>query len=649
MHLKKIYVYVSLFFILSNSHAETYPDLRTILNSQINNSVINIPKGTYLLDLISSGTYSFMSKNNVVINGNGSTIICNRQSQAFQFYNCTNVAFKNLTIEYDPPCSTQGTITKMSSDKRTWDVEIHSGYPIDNLGISRIQAFGKNTLELVRNFGTATGSSLTKTSDKTIQLTISGWSNNTVQIGDYVALDALATGTTQPHTIYMWGCKNMELDSIVVYGSNSYSFFEDNCESNHYYRCIVTRQPLNSKYTIQPLRAGIADGIHSRSAKVGPIIEDCRIEYNGDDCIAIHGVFYPVYAVDESNRCVYILISSSVLSNVRINAGDSIICVNNDGNIRGNSATNLIGNTLESPTTSQINACIAKFASINNVNKYIYGVKVKLDNWIPGIASGDILYSKDRIGSGFKVINNNVGHTRSRAILIKASDGIIDGNTIAGCELSGIVVTPQFSWMEAGCSNNVEISNNKIQSCMFRSSLTNSIQAGALVVAALNPMNRFCPAGNLNNISIHDNIIEDCPRPNVVLSSITGVKYYKNAITPSTTILRNHGNDFGITNINDLWMINVLEFSPTYTDVIETKNNLNNVIYIDNNSNIIFSGIRLGESAQMTVYDILGRKTTSAIITSSTGVSLGNLKNGIYLVSIKYNQKVLNKKILLNK
>jgi len=654
IQVKSLYLYISLLFISYNTYAKVYPDLRTILNSQIKNSVINIPKGTYTLDL-TSGKYSFEKLNNVVINGNGSTIICNRQSQAFQFLECTNVVFSNLFIEYDPPCSTQGTITKMSSDMRTWDVAIHDGYPIDNLGASRIQIYGQNTLELVPNFGSTSSNNLTRTGDRTVSFTINGFQNNyNVKVGDYVVLDVLATGTTQPHTLFMSGCKNMELDSITIYDSNCFSFLEVDCERTHFNRCIVTRKPFDSKYKIQRLRAGIADGIHSANAKVGPIIEQCRVEYNGDDCIALNGTFYPIYNVDESGKYIYFLSNYPQFNNIRIKTGDSLVCVNNDGSIRGNFAGTLVNNTLETPTSAQMSACIAKFNSVSNSGNYIYGIKVHVDNWVPGVAIGDLIYSKNRICSGFKIINNSVGHTRSRGILVKGSDGIIDGNTIVGSEGSAIVITPQFFWMEAGFSNNVEISNNKISNCMFRANSNSTEQAGTLSIVYKNPNNNFAPTGSLNNISIHNNIIEECPQPCVVLSSIKGVKYYQNSISPSLTIIRTFGADLGVQNNNDLWMINVTDFSITnpisiinLMDLQESKNNLKNEIYIDNNSNIVFSDIKQGESAQLSICDMLGRRIYSTKLIDSKKISTAFLGKGIYVVSVKYNQYLFGKKIII--
>jgi len=264
------------------------------------------------------------------------------------------------------------------------------------------------------------------------------------------------------------------------------------------------------------------------------------------------------------------------------------------------------------------------------------------------VAIGDLIYSKNRICSGFKIINNTVGHNRSRGILLKGSDGIVDGNSIVDCEGSGIVITPQFFWMEAGFSNNVEISNNTILNCLSGSNNNATEQAGALSIVYKNPKNSFAPTGSLNNISIHDNVIENCPRPCVVLSSIKGVKYYQNSIIPSLTIIRTNGADLGVQNNNDLWMINVTDFSITKpTALPETKYNLKNEIYIDNNSNIVFSDIKQGESAQLSICDILGRKIFSSRLIESNKISIAFLEKGIYIVSIIYKHHLFDKKIII--
>ncbi|MEI7503569.1 MAG: T9SS type A sorting domain-containing protein, partial [Paludibacter sp.] len=467
-----------------------------------------------------------------------------------------------------------------------------------------------------------------------------------VKIGDYVVLDVAATGTNIPaHGIILNACKNMSMDSITMYDSNCFSFYEYDCEKTHYYRCAVTRKPYDSKYTIQRLRAGSADGIHSKFAKIGPIIEECKVEYNGDDCIAVNGNFYPVYDINVASKSIYMLCSSTNLSEFKISVGDSIVCVNNDGSIRGKGVAKSITTALTAPTTAQLTACYAKLGSQRN--QWTNGMVVTIDNWVTGMAISDIFYSMNRSGAGFKVINNQVGHNRSRAILIKSSNGIINGNTVVGSAMSGIAVAPEFYWMEGGCPSNIEIGNNTIRNCMYNASLTSQSQAGAIVVVSSAPHGGFSPAGGLKTYNIHDNIIDGCPRPCVVLTSIDGVNYYNNTTTPDLTMIRTHGSSLGVLNTKDFWKINVVNFTTLNTDVHDTKISSENLISIDKNANISVVGIQDGNKAQLLVFDLPGRMLFNKAISNKDIVSLSQLGKGIFLLAIKCNQSTYSTKIIL--
>lgn len=644
--IQKTLLFIGTLFFCCTAMADEYPSLRAVLDSQSGNAVIDIPKGTYILDLVSVRTpYSFNGKKNVAINGNGSTVICNRQSQAFNFVNCENVTFSDLYIEYDPPCSTQGTITAISG--ATWDIEIHEGYPVDHLATGRVQVYGKDTRELVRNYTTTSGNSLTKTGDRTLRLVVNNPSPS-VSPGDFVALDVVAEGNTSAHTIILNSCKHMRLNNIVVYDSNCFSFLEYDCEATRYYRCQVTRKTDDPKYSVQRLRAGIADGIHSKFAKIGPTIEECTIEHSGDDCIAINGNFYPVYRVDEAEKCIYLLTTSSSLSEVRIKTADHVVCVNNNGTVRGKALAEEVGRAVPSPTRTEIDGCFGKLTSVVSSGDYRYGVKVKLDDWIEGTNVGDILYSNDRIGSGFKVINNRVGHNRSRAILIKASDGIISGNTIEGSGMSGIALAPEFYWMEAGCSSNVEIAGNTIRNCMFDANMNWTSQAGALVVVAQAPNGAIASPGTFDRIFIHDNVIEGCPRPCVMLTSIKTAYYYDNTIVPDLDMVRTHGRDFGVTNNRDVFQIrNGRIYTEAPDGLTEQASENEKRVGTGENGTLSFPGLPEGKTARISVYDLTGKTVYAGAVTDRGTVSLSFLAKGIYFLSVRCDEIAFSRKVLI--
>ena len=311
--------------------------------------------------------YIFSNKKNITIDGNGSTIICNRQNQAFQFSNCENVTFKNFVVEYDPPCASQGTIVEMSADKRTWTVELHENYPTTGIQNDRILVYDKENRELKQNFTTISASGMTtQTVGTSTRLKFtSSWSNtatNPVVVGDYVSFSVVAEGNIQAHTFIISSCKYMRFENVTVYDSNSFSFLEYDGLQNHYYRCIVTRKLNDPKYPQDRLRAGIADAFHSKYAEIGPILEECRLEYTGDDCIAINGNFYPVYETNAIDNTVSFLTTANSLANVYVRANDKFVCVNNDGTIRGRAVVTNV--SLAYPTQAQRDATFAKLSQM---------------------------------------------------------------------------------------------------------------------------------------------------------------------------------------------------------------------------------------------------------------------------------------------
>ena len=99
--MKKLTVFCAAACLAASAAAQNHPDLHEVLDRQKGRNLIEIPKGTYTLDVRSNGPYKFHNLTDVHINGNGSTVICNNQEQAFSFYNCVRVELRDLTIDYD--------------------------------------------------------------------------------------------------------------------------------------------------------------------------------------------------------------------------------------------------------------------------------------------------------------------------------------------------------------------------------------------------------------------------------------------------------------------------------------------------------------------------------------------------------------------
>jgi len=648
VNLNRIGVFIlSVLFSLSG-YAEDYPDLHEILDSQIGNDVIDIPFGTYSLDLENKGTYTFRNLKDVMIKGNGSTVVCNFQKKAILFSGCENVVFSDLIIDYDPPCSTQGTITAINDNGRNLEVEIHEGYPMVDplIAQGRVELYDNETRELIRNYTTTSipSGSIEILGGRKLKFNINNISSE-YKVGDFIVFDNTPAGFTA-HTLELSACKNMKVEKITIYDSTCFSIIEHDSENNHYYRCVIDRKLNDPKYPQDRLRSAVADGIHSSFARKGPKVEECTIKYMGDDAIAMNGALYPVYKINEERKTIYILSKVTGINQLKMSADDGLVCINNNGSIRGRGVAERIS-AATNPTQAEVSECLGKFTNFVDKDKFTNGYSIKLSEWIEGVEAGDALYSNDRTGKGFEIINNDVGHNRSRGILVKASDGIVRGNTITSCAMSGIAVALEIYWMSSGLPCNLDINNNTIQDCMYNANMGSTPLPAALSVSCHAPNGRLGEVGSFENISIHRNIVKDCPMPCVFLNGIDGGYYYKNTIEPAGWT-RNHGSGFLIPNTREYYEKNVRGIIKDQDPSGITKNTeeyKNSGILINESGYVSCPGNE--EDNNLIVYDMSGREVLSDVFRYSSNVSVNSLEKGIYIINVGSEDKFYSRKYIV--
>jgi len=533
-------------------------DLRETLSTALatGNKNISIPKGKYYLDLSNGEPFVLQGLKDVIINFKGSEIIASKGSQVFQISDCENLKLSGFSIDCDTLPFSQGTIVDMDTDKRMWiEFEIMEGYPYDDIASKmpdRFQIFDKNTLNLKHNLYTywkGIFSSLTQTGERRFKLIKKEFNpDSNESIGDYIVMSLADRPNSRPHTIVLSKSKNIQMEDITIYSGNCFGYFEDQCESNSYNRCNVTKKLNDKRVSFPRLRSINADAFHSKGATIGPMITNCVLQYQGDDCIAINSSFYRVAACNDNSVDISVRGRS-----IKMYPGDRLKFADYDGKIVG--VSKLINTEF---IEGQANS------NDNNRRGATNRIRLFLETPIKDCENG-VVYSLDRVGSGFVLKDNVVGYTRARGLLIKASDGIISGNTIIGCELSGIILAPELNWMEAGYSDNVEITNNTIIDCMFANSSYGIEQAAPISVVAINWKDEVVPVGGFKNIVIKNNTIKNSPIPAMIVTSVDGGIVENNKIEISKDIVREHGKVLKIDSKEAIW----------------TKNNVN-VVFRDN-------------------------------------------------------------------
>jgi len=126
---------------------------------------------------------------------------------------------------------------------------------------------------------------------------------------------------------------------------------------------------------------------------------------------------------------------------------------------------------------------------------------------------GSALCASSRIGNGFSVRNCDFGDNRSRGILIKASQGEVTGNRVHRSRMAAVLISPEFHWMEAGCSSDVAVTDNVFE----------GIGQTPVRILATGGNGKPLLAGAHRNITVSGNRFADCPWPLIEAVSVRGL------------------------------------------------------------------------------------------------------------------------------
>ena len=132
------------------------------------------------------------------------------------------------------------------------------------------------------------------------------------------------------------------------------------------------------------------------------------------------------------------------------------------------------------------------------------------------------------MGNGFKITGCHFGFNRSRGVIIKAGEGEIRGNRFEGCEMTAILISPEYWWLEAGSGHNVKVLGNTIGHCGQGVSVLTRGGRGTLA-----------PAGGHSNIVVAENTITDTPGLHIRVASTKGLTLRANQCDPQKIKIEN--------------------------------------------------------------------------------------------------------------
>ena len=249
------------------------------------------------------------------------------------------------------------------------------------------------------------------------------------------------------------GCKRIRLVGLTLFGGSGFCVHESGGEGN-YYSYTLTYPPKPPGATAAPLIASNADAFHSGGARVGPTLEGCKFEGMCDDGIPIHG-YYGMVVAGEGKE----LVVGCPWNNNFFRPGDTLRLLDKSGAVVAEAKVVSSG-----PAEGYTPASLPKDDHFEFSDKFY---RLALDKPVraePGFRVG----TPNANGSGFVIRGCTIKNNRARGILIKADDGIIEGNEVDGSTIAGLVISPEYYWNEAGYSRNVTCAEQRVSALRLR-------------------------------------------------------------------------------------------------------------------------------------------------------------------------------------
>ena len=244
--------------------------------------------------------------NNLVVEGNGCTLLIHPSSRAFAVYRSKNIVIRNFKIDYSPLPYTQGRVTKVDADNYYLEFKIDNGYPSPVTGDETYKNGGKIVDCITANGKTRKffqGHSWVKEvkdlGNGTFGVKYDLRKQEQLKPGDFFCMklpyaesrliqnnetkDAAEKGEfiyTNTANIAAQQCDGLILENITSYAAPLMTFVLKGCSRHILRNCSIISKDNR-------IVAGCSDGMHLKGNEHQPRIENCHIERTMDDAIHI--------------------------------------------------------------------------------------------------------------------------------------------------------------------------------------------------------------------------------------------------------------------------------------------------------------------------------------------------------------------------
>jgi hypothetical protein len=565
----KLWLLLGLFSIINLVPAAPYPDkvmkwtateklqqrqagkeILQKIHDAIKNNLpgITIPTGVYRFTktekMVQPSFIVLRNVKNFVINGSGAWFYFERQATAFRFFQCDNLTLKNINIDYDPLPYIQGTVVAFDDNSPpTLTFKPDDGYKMPELllnssqswrqgqkkrsGTTRMLLWDKETKLIKANQNgmdiSAVDDAITALKDGTYRVkTWVFWgekfSSTGIKIGDPISLWRRAG-----RVIRLELCGKIILDNVNIYASGFVAYTGYHGDGPY----IIRNCKLERRAGTNRLMSSNADGINIRGIKGAAIIENCKIEALGDDCLNLHGVYYKVFEQLNPTEIIVPCKVGNEYSQAVWHFSQPAKWLDQRRPGAKLSSWKYLGKSKVISLTT-IEYTIPHNAKINKrykAGKVYKAFKVKLSSPIK-VDVNSIFWSESAIVKGSIVRNNIFRNNLARSIRLQTINCLIENNKISNSTHSALTLYGQPGyWGEAANCQNITIRNN-----VFTDSGRSSGSAAVVMTVSGNPL-LVEPISNIvfkNNqiIRPRGSAIElaGCKQVKIINNTVSGLK-----------------------------------------------------------------------------------------------------------------------------
>lgn len=414
-------------------------------------ATLEIEPGTYRFDSgrRASADYHFRppEMTDATIEGNGATIIFTyHRAGGIRFDAGSDLTIRNLTIDYDPVPYTQAAIVDKSDDLRTLRIELDDGYPaLDGPVFARhsrrsgsLHTEDGEFIRGVRKRGPPdpSYSNVTKLDDRTYELTVA--ESSSVR-GISEAEKLIIKARRSVASLYLHRVDRPVIENVTIRASVGAGVVCRVCEEPTVRNCTVARIEDTDR-----LISTNADGVLIYNSISGPMIEDCRVEYTGDDAMVVTRTMTTVSRLLDERTARLDQVPSFIAGE-----GDVLTVFSQQGVRKG-----------ELPPITDVNPHAESDADRPRPLDATFAEPI-----------ADVLSENDVVGNtatgnhGFVIRNNEARNARGLLTRIASSHGIVEANVLDGASRNGIEIecdTNDRTFAPSGGVTDVTVRNNEI-------------------------------------------------------------------------------------------------------------------------------------------------------------------------------------------